>query len=147
MKRTELEIDFYKELELPKKIICGLVEKILSPKGVRKLNEYDRYEYSLKSELVQVYDEKPVTVTPGIYWVMDIYKPSLSEQHWNHYLIVVEDDCFYPVAEFIDCRDSTWVKDAIPYIKDYFEGFELEPIELTKQKREKPKKPSWKLHK
>ena len=56
MKRTELEIDFYKELELPKKIICGLVEKILSPKGVRKLNEYDRYEYSLKSELVQVYD-------------------------------------------------------------------------------------------
>lgn len=144
MNRVErLEIDFYKELELPP-ATCGLVNKIVSPKGIRKLNEHDRYEYRLKDELVQIYDDKPANVESGIYWVMDIYKDKGGELKWNHYLVVVEEDCFYPVAEFLDCKDSTWIKQALPYIKDYFKEFDLEPIKITPYKPPKQNKKGWK---
>ena len=36
--KIELEIDFFKELDLPKPITCGLVNRIVSPKGLRKEN-------------------------------------------------------------------------------------------------------------
>ena len=140
---SKLEIDFYKELKLPSPITCGLVNKVIEPKGIRKLNEHDRYEYRLKDELVQIYDDKPALVEPGLYWVMDIFKWNSSLQ-WNHYLIVVEEDSFYPVAEFLDCKDSTWIKDAMPYIKDYFAGFDLEPINPTRYKRKPQSKSGWK---
>lgn len=139
---SKLEIDFYKELKLPSPITCGLVNKVMSPKGVRKLNEHDRYEYRLKDELIQIYDDKPALVEPGLYWVMDIFKWNSSLQ-WNHYLVVVEEDSFYPVAEFLDCKDSLWIKDALPYIKDYFAGFDLEPINLTRYKRRPQSKSGW----
>lgn len=32
---NKLEIDFYKELRLPMPMTCGLVNKIISPKGIR----------------------------------------------------------------------------------------------------------------
>ena len=140
---TRLEIDIYKELKLPIPITCGLVNKILSPKGIRKLNDMDRYEYRLKDELIQIYDGKSAQVEPGIYWVMDIYQNRGGDLQWNHYLVVVEDDCFYPVAEFLNCHDSLWIRDAIPYIKDYFNGFELEPIELTPFRPLKQKRSAW----
>ena len=142
-KVEKLEIDFYKELNLPP-ALCGLVNKIISPKGLRKLNDKDRYEYRLKDELVQIYDGKPASVEPGLYWVMDIYKDRESNLIWNHYLVIVEEDCFYPVAEFLNCKDSTWIKAALPYIKGYFEKFDLEPIELTEYKAPKQRKTSWK---
>lgn len=143
MKKTErLEIDFYKELKLPQPMTCGLVNKILSSKGIRKLNERNQYEYRLKDELIQIYEDKPALVEPGIYWVMDIFKIG-NELKWNHYLIVVESDCFYPVAEFREVVDSTWIKDAIPYIKDYFAGIELEPIEITLYRAPKQRKTGW----
>lgn len=141
MSKEKLEIDFYKELNLPE-VFTGLVNKVTSPKGMRKLNEMDRYEYRLKDELIQVYEGEPALVDEGIYWVMDIFKFEGSLK-WNHYLVVVEDDCFYPVAEFLECVDSTWIPDAIPYLKDYFAGVELEPIELTKYKFPKKKKTRW----
>lgn len=139
---NKLEIDFYKELRLPMPMTCGLVNKIISPKGIRKLNDRDVYEYHLKDELIQIYDDKPVLVEPGLYWVMDIFKLR-SEMTWNHYLVVVEYDCFYPVAEFLGCHDSTWIKQALPYIKEYFAGTEMEPIELTRYKRPKQSKTGW----
>lgn len=142
-KNTLLEIDFYKEFELPTPT-CGLVSKITSPKGIRKLNENDRYEYHLKDELIQIYDGKPASVPAGIYWVMDIYKDREHTMRWNHYLIVVEEDSFYAVAEFLNCEDSTWIRQALPYIKDYFEEFELEPIEITPYKPPKQSKKGWK---
>lgn len=141
---SKLEIDFYKELKLPSPITCGLVNRIIEPKGIRKLNEHDRYEYRLKDELVQIYDNKPAEVDAGIYWIMDIYKDKESNLKWNHYLIIVEDEVYYPVAEFLDCKDSTWIKDAMPYIKDYFAGFDLEPINLTRYKRKPQSKSGWK---
>lgn len=137
------EIDFYKELKLPTPITCGLVNRIISPKGLRKLNEHDRYEYHLKDELVQIYHDNPAEVTPGIYWVMDIYKRN-GTLYWNHYLVVVEEDgCYYPVAEFRRCTDSTWIKDALPYIKRHFAGEELEPIELTPYRAPKERRTGW----
>lgn len=143
MKKTErLEIDFYKELKLPQPMTCGLVNRILSPKGIRNLNEHGQYAYHLKDELIQIYEGKPALVVPGIYWVMDIFKIG-SGLKWNHYLVVVESDSFYPVAEFCEVVDSTWIKDAIPYIKDYFAGFELEPIEITPYRAPKQRKTGW----
>lgn len=134
MHKEKVEIDFYKEMKLPNPT-CGLVNKVLSSKGIRKLNEQDRYEYGLKDELIQVYDGEPASVESGIYWVMDIYK-TLMGLKWNHYLFVidVDNDEFYPVAEFLDCNDSTWIKKAIPYLKKYFSGGDMEPIRLTKCK-------------
>lgn len=143
MKRVEkLEIDFYKDLRLPQPMTCGLVNKILSSKGIRKLNERDEYEYHLKDELIQIYDEKPALVEPGIYWVMDIFKIG-NELKWNHYLVVVEEDSFYPVAEFTECHDSTWIKSALPYIKRYFAGEELEPIRITPYRAHRQSKNGW----
>ena len=92
---NKLEIDFYKELGLPMPMTCGLVNKIISPKGIRKLNDRDVYEYHLKDELIQIYDDKPTTVEPGLYWVMDIFKWK-SEMTWNHYLVVLRMIAFTP---------------------------------------------------
>lgn len=143
MKRVEkLEIDFYKDLRLPQPMTCGLVNKILSPKGIRKLNERDEYEYHLKDELIQIYEDKPALVEPGIYWVMDIFKIG-SQLKWNHYLVVVESDSFYPVAEFCEVVDSTWIKDAMPYIKRYFAREELDPINITPYRATRQRKNGW----
>lgn len=141
-KTNRLEIDFYKELKLPQPMTCGLVNKILSPKGIRKLNEHDQYEYHLKDELIQIYEDKPALVEPGIYWVMDIFKKN-GELKWNHYLVVVEEDSFYPVAEFTECHDSTWIKSAQPYIKGYFAGEELDPIRITPYRAPRQRKTGW----
>lgn len=141
-----IEIDFFKELKLPTPMTCGLVNKIISPKGIRKLNEHDRYEYRLKDELVQVYDKKPAQVSAGLYWVMDIYK-RYGTLRWNHYLVVVEEDCFYPIAEFCKCTDSTWIKDALPYIKRYFAGESMPPIDITRYRPIKESKSGWAVRK
>lgn len=128
MTTEKLSIDFYKALKLPKPIICGLVNKITSPRGKRKLNDYDLYEYHLTdTELIQIYDGKPATVDPGLYWIMDIYR-SDDGLKWNHYLVVVEEDCFHLIKRFSKAVDSTWLRKAMPYIKSYFEEAELEPI-------------------
>lgn len=142
MKKEKLEIDFFKELKLPQPIVCGLVNKVISPKGIRQLDETGRYKYHLKDEIVQVYDGKPAFVNTGIFWIMDIYKKG-GELKWNHYLVIVEDDCFYPVAEFLEATDSTWIKSAIPFIKRYFEGAELDVIQTTRYKAPKQSKRGW----
>lgn len=143
MAREMYEIDFYKEFKLAPPL-CGLVNKVLSPKGTRKLNEHDRYEYHLKDDLVQIYAGEPAKVDAGIYWVMDVCKDREGNLKWNHYLIIVGSDGIYPVAEFLDCKDSTWIKDAIPYLKDYFGGFDMEPIQITEYKPPKQQKSGWK---
>lgn len=146
MSRKITEVDFYKDLPLPKPTICGLVNKVISPKGTRKLNENDLYEYHLKDELIQVYDGNPVKVTNGLYWAMSIYKNQAAELKWNHYLIIVDNGSVYPVAEFLDCHDSSWIKDAMRYIKAYFAGEDLPEIDLTIY-RVRPRKSSWKTSK
>lgn len=143
MRKGFFEIDFYKELKMAPPV-CGLVHKITSPKGIRRLNKQDRYEYHLKEDLIQIYDNKPAEVDAGIYWIMNIYKDIESNLKWNHYLIIVDDEAYYPIAEFLDCKDSTWIKSALPYIKDYFNGFDLEPINITRYRPPKQNKTGWK---
>lgn len=133
------EIDFYKELKLPQ-TVCGLVNKVLSPKGKRRINERGEYEYHLNDELIQVYQgEGAAEVTEGLYWVMDVFKNNEGKLQWNHYLVVVDEESFYPIYEYTGAVDTTWIPDALPYIKRYFAKEELEPIVLTKYKIPKPK--------
>ena len=141
MSKHELfEIDFYKEFELPRPVACGLVNKITSPKGIRTKNEQTgNYHYQLHTDLKQIYEAGiPANVDEGLYWVMDVYKYKGS-MTWNHYLFVVESDgTIYPIAEFLDYSDSSWIKEAINIIKDHFSGDEFEPIEITLCKADVP---------
>lgn len=142
MKKTpKFEFDFYKELKLPRPVLCGLVNKVTKPKGKRTMDEsIGQYYYELYNDLIQVYNEEEAYFEPGLYWVMDIYKYKL-DLHWNHYLIIMEDDgSVYVVAEFLDCHDSTWIKKAVKTVNAYFDGEGLEPIKVTKCKTDKPVK-------
>lgn len=135
------KVDFYRELSLP---LAGLVKKVTSPKGVRTIID-DQYVYSLKSELCCQYQGKAMRVTPGLYHVSCICKPK-GEVIWNHYLFVVDaDGNGYPVAEYLECSDSTWVKDAIHIVKDYFAENPVKPIKVTKYEKKPDKGTSWKL--
>lgn len=135
---NEFEVDFYKEFKL-KPPIAGLVNKVTSPKGTRRLEETGRYTYHIKEELVQVYDEKPCTVTPGLYWVMLITKDITTlygGPKWYHYLFIVDlDGDVYPIFEYLEAKDTSWVKEALPYIKKYFSEEHLDRIRLTPYKK------------
>lgn len=137
----KFEFDFYKELKLPRPVLCGLVNKITQPKGKRVLDEsIGQYSYGLHNNLIQVYNNEEACFEPGLYWVMDIYKYR-HELHWNHYLIIMEDDgSVYVVAEFLDCNDSTWIKKAVKTVNAYFDGKNLDPIGITQCAVDKPTK-------
>lgn len=143
MNKHELfEVDFYKEFGLPMPVLCGLVNKITSPKGIRTKNEETgNYHYQLHSDLKQIYEEGICAeVDEGLYWVMDVYK-SRGSLVWNHYLFVMESDgMVYPIAEFLDYSDSSWIKEAINIIKDCFNGDTFEPIELTQCRADVPQR-------
>lgn len=139
---SRFEFDFYKELKLPRPVTCGLVSKITKAKGKRTFNEdINDYYYELHHDLVQVYNYgEEVALEPGLYWVMDIYKYK-HEMYWNHYLIILENDgSVYPVAEYLNCHDSKWVKKAVKVTETYFNQEALEPVELTHCKVDKPLK-------
>lgn len=144
---NKFEFDFYEELGLPRPVTCGLVSRVTKPKGRRTLVEgltkgdEPYYHYELHHDLIEVYGyTKDTAFIPGIYWVMDVYKHK-HNMCWNHYLIILEDDgSVYPVAEYLNCHDSRWVKKAAKVTEAYFNGKELEPIELTHCKTDKPLK-------
>lgn len=144
MNRFE-RIDFYKECKLPRPVLCGLVQKIKSPKGIRtvttNLQGKEVYDYKLDVDLIEIYGyDKNIRMEAGLYWVMDIYRYD-HNMIWNHYLIILDEEGeVYPVAEFLNCHDSQWMKKAIKPIKSYFAGEELPAIELTKCKVDKPLK-------
>lgn len=139
-------IDFFKELNLPQPVTAGLVNKIVSPKGHREWHEnIKQYHYSFNDELAQVYESNeacPVNVEPGLYCVTDVFK-FRDNMTWNHYLVVVEDDgTYFAVGEWLFCTNSTWIKEGIKLVKQYFEDPEsLEPVKLHKF-RIAPKKTS-----
>lgn len=125
---NQIEVDFYEDFYLPTPI-SGLVHKITSPKGIRK-EVQGGYEYHLKHDLIQIYEKDSIIVGEGLYWVLDIHIHH-GNVVWNHYLFVVDNDDAHLVAEFMNITDSTWIKDAMPVIKKYFEGKPLKDIEAT----------------
>ena len=123
-------IDFYKAFKLVPPM-CGLVNRVTSPKGIRRIEPDGYTSYQLQSDLSCIYHGEASLFKPGLYWVLDIGLVK-GELKWNQYLFILEDDGdVYPIAEYLDQRDSSWVKSAIKIVKSYFEGTELDPIELT----------------
>lgn len=135
-------LDFYKKFRLPQPV-CGLVNKVTSPKGIRKQEEGGFYSYHLHTDLVCIYKGEATRLDPGIYWVLDVCKPD-DCMEWYQYLFVVEDDdAVYPVAEYLRQTGSEWILDAQPIIKKYFKGEQLTPIQLTRIRQVIPKKTRW----
>ena len=137
------KIDFYKEFKLVPPV-CGLVQKITSPKGIRR-KESDAYtSYHLHTELMDIYEpNRPSEIESGLYWVLDVCKIYDKMTWFNYLFIVLDGGRALPVGEFLRCKDSTWIKDALPIIKSYFEEEELSPIKLTYIPRPTPKLNRW----
>ncbi len=139
------KIDFYKKYKLVPPV-CGLVNKITSPKG-KKTEHPDGYtHYSLHSELSDIYHGEAVELESGLYWVMDVCKV-MGRMTWNHYLFIISDDGnVFPIAEYLEQRDTAWVKKAIKIVKTYFNDGEdaFEPIEVTKIKYKSTDGSHWK---
>lgn len=142
---THYDIDFFKEFSL-KKPISGIVERIVDAKGFRHKEEWGySYQFNTDSSVSCVYKGEAMSCIPGLYKVLDIcyIQDHICERMiWNNYLFVLEEDgTVYPVAEFIDDKDSSWVKKAMPVVKSYFNGEEIEPIELSKFKKVRQQEP------
>lgn len=122
-------MNFYEEFNLPEPL-GGVTSRITSPKGLRKTEKSGRVLYSLKSDTLGIYTED-IAVEPGLYWVIDVCKPA-HKVIWCHYLFIVEKSKSYPVAEYLEQTDTTWVKEAIMLVKAYYKGEKLPKIVLTK---------------
>ena len=141
MTKDLYEIDFFRMFGLPKPT-CGMIRRIISDKGIRKSVQDWGYSYSFKTD-DQLYRDEPNRVVSGIYQVLDVCKLQ-DEVCWCNYLFIIDHDgSVYPVAEYLKQPDTKWVRDALPVVKEYFSGKELEPIEIT-DLRPKKRKSSWK---
>ena len=136
-----MKVDFYKQFKLLKPT-AGLVEKITSPKGIRKKVSYG-YAYALHTELQGVYNDKPMDLDSGVYWVLDVCKYK-DELIWNHYLFYVDttQESVVPIAEFLYQHDTNWIPDAIKPIKKVLQGH-IKEIELTQFKVAPKQKTRW----
>lgn len=134
------KVNFREELGLEHKI-RGYIARVTEPKGVKTVKD-GVTSYSLKTKVVGVpsNDIDEITeVEPGIYEVCDICKWFRDAKlYWNFYLVVVnEDGSITPVAEYLDNPYTLWVKPALKVVKAYFNGEELETIELTPQPKKR----------
>lgn len=128
-----MNVDFKKVLGLNHKI-GGFISYIASPKATRTFHkDTGHYSYSLHHEDVLLENEEGYTVNKkGLYQIVDIcHWGGESDLTWNIYLVVVSDEGVYPVAEYLDSPETLWVKEARHIVKAYFDGEELDTIELT----------------
>lgn len=115
-----MKIDVFKKFKLVKPVVCGLVMRITSPKGIREWNEAtQQYHYNLHTDLKQIYDGTPVELATGLYWVVDIAKTKDLGIHWNHYLLNVAEDSAELVESYLDVKGTDWIPEALPTIKQY----------------------------
>ena len=124
---SRIEYDVFKEFKLPHPVVCGLVMKITSPKGIREFREEtQQYHYRLHTDLKQIYDGKPIALEPGIYWVVDVAKTKDLSIQWNHYLFKVSEDpvelteTLKPIKRWLNQKSTDWIVEALPHIKKYF---------------------------
>lgn len=142
MRKERYEVDFFTMFKLPQPT-CGMICKIISDRGIRKVESDNIYSYFFKDES-ELYHNKSSKLEPGIYHIMDICKLQ-EEMQWCHYLFIIDQDgSVYPVAEYLKQPDTRWVKKALPVVKDYFRGKNIDPIEIT-DLRPKKRKSSWKI--
>ena len=122
------EVDFFLSFASP---IVGLVSKITSPKGVRHVEGSD-VKYGLHAELVDVYSEGKATfVESGLYWVVCIYKKDTELIRTSYLFVVTDSGSLRPIAEYLGYPELTWIPDAIPLLKAYFNNGSLPLITLT----------------
>ena len=131
----QYKIDFFKTFELEQPT-AGLVQKVTSHKGIKRTAEDGSVTYALHTDLKAVYEGKASILDAGVYLVTDVYidysNGVVGTPHWNHYLFIIEEDgAVYPIKEFVDQTDSSWVKNAIKPLKRIFAGEKLPAAKLT----------------
>ena len=115
-----MKIDLFKKFKLPKPVLCGLVMKVTSPKGIREFREETgKYHYNLHTDLKQIYEGQAQDLTEGLYWVVNICKRKDEGPKWNHYLFYVDKEVTL-LQSFLDQKTSDWIVDAMPVIKSSF---------------------------
>lgn len=132
---TKFEMDFYKEFRLPKPTAM-IIKKVTSPKGKRSkvlIDGIEKYAYDFAGDKSSIYNDKPLQLSAGLYAVTNITRITHGKRYgemvWCHYLFIIEPDgTTYPVYESIGIPDTTWVKQALPIVKDYFNDYEIEPV-------------------
>ena len=137
-----MNINFSKELNLDH-AIGGFVARITSPKAIREQDkETGRYTYSFHTDgLLTNEDGSHQVNKDGIYQVLDICKwGNDCDLQWNIYIVIISDGEVYPVAEYLDNPNTMWVKEARHIVKSYFNGEELDTVELTPKPKVESKK-------
>lgn len=138
------KLSFYKDFKLVPPF-CGLVSKVTKPRGKKTLDDDGFIKYSLYSDDPRIYRKAPMMLEPGLYWVLDICKVK-DNMWWNDYLFIIEENGnAYPVGEWLNQNDSSWVIQALPVVKKFFNKEKLEAINLTTIDYKKPKKTKWNL--
>ena len=139
------KLSFYKDFKLVPPF-CGLVSKVIKPKG-KKTEENGQTHYSLHTDNPIIYHKAPMLLESGLYWVLDICKVKESN-HWNQYLFIIEPEGdVYPIGEWLNTNDSSWVIQAVKLVNKYFQGEKLNRIELTKIDYKVVVKTGWKSSK
>lgn len=115
-----MKVDVFKKCKMVKPVVCGLVMKITSPKGIREFREETQlYHYNLHTDLKQIYDGKATELQPGLYWVVDIAKTRDLGIHWNHYILNVTEDNVELLESYLNENSTDWIPQALPTIKQY----------------------------
>lgn len=113
-----MKIDPFKKFKLPHPVVCGLVMKITSPKGIREWNDTtQQYHYKLHTDDTHIYDNASMTLTDGLWWVVDIAKTKDLGLHWNHYLLNVADGNAEILESYLNVKGTDWIPQALPTIK------------------------------
>ena len=140
------KLSFYKDFKLVPPF-CGLVSKVIKPKGTKKQEPDGKVSYNLHTDNPIIYHKAPMLLEPGLYWVLDICKVKESN-HWNQYLFIIEPEgAVYPIGEWLNTSDSSWIIQAVKLVNRYFNGERLEKIELTKIDYKVVVKSGWKSNK
>lgn len=119
-----MKVDLFKKFKLTNPIVCGLVLKVTSPKGIREFREETQmYHYNLHTELKQIYEGTEADLEPGLYWVVNVAKTKQLGLHWNHYLFIIDEEITL-VEKYLNQKSSDWIVDALPTVKGYFRQLE-----------------------
>ena len=115
-----IKLNISRYVEGSYKILVGLVCEVTSPKGI-KAKEREGYSYKLHEKLLKVCGEESIFIPSGLYHVCIIYK-SLNGTgvYWDQILLEVRENTIKTLKRFSGQKDSSWVKRAIPVLKEAY---------------------------